>query len=132
MFLIARISDSTVLINFGQREKAILNLVTVVVGSLTAWIGVVMINWPAQAKFLFETLREARFLITLSARGKAGSKFLLDFLFLYFCHLLESRLTAFYANIFRVPCTKVSKFRRLAPYVLLTATYSNETKETRN
>ena len=44
-FLIARTPHSTVLIHLGQREKAILNLVTVVVGSLlTAWISAVMIN----------------------------------------------------------------------------------------
>ena len=29
------------------------NLATIVVGSMTAWIGVVMINLAAQAKFLF-------------------------------------------------------------------------------
>ena len=39
VFLIARIPHSTVLIHFVQREKAILNLVTVVVGSLTTWTG---------------------------------------------------------------------------------------------
>ena len=33
------------------------NLVTFVVGSLTAWIGAVKINWPAQAKFLFQALQ---------------------------------------------------------------------------
>ena len=37
----------------GQREKAILNLVSVAVGSLTTWISVVMINRPASAKCLF-------------------------------------------------------------------------------
>ena len=32
------------------------NPVTVMVGSLTTWIGVVTINWLAQAKFLFQAL----------------------------------------------------------------------------
>ena len=49
VFLVARIPHPTVLIHFCQREKAILWLLS----SLTAWISVVMINWLAQAKFLF-------------------------------------------------------------------------------
>ena len=37
------------------------NLATVVAGSLTDWISVVTINWPAQAKFLFKALNNLKF-----------------------------------------------------------------------
>ena len=40
--------------SFFSKEKG--NLVTIVVGSFTAWIGVVTKNWLAQAKFLLHTL----------------------------------------------------------------------------
>ena len=42
VFLIARIPHSTVVIHFGQGEKG--NLLSIAVGSLIAWINVVMIN----------------------------------------------------------------------------------------
>ena len=49
VFLIAWIPHPTFLIHLCQREKA---TVTVLVSSLTAWIGVATINRPAQTKFL--------------------------------------------------------------------------------
>ena len=43
---------------------------TVVVGSLTAWIGVVTINWPAQAKiFIFKRCTRKQNFVTLQETG---------------------------------------------------------------
>ena len=38
--------------SFSSKGKG--NLVTIVIGSLTAWISVATINWPAQANFYFK------------------------------------------------------------------------------